>query len=81
MGSVYDGIIRRLGHRDVLRGRRVDVADDAAAGIRAMSYLTKLFYIAIGCIAGYYAGTLVTIWAYRDEIGGHCVSHRDDDMQ
>lgn len=35
-----------------------------------MIYFTTLFYIAIGCIVGYVAGTLITVWAYRDEIGG-----------
>lgn len=81
MGSIHDDIVRRLGHRDVHGRRRVDVVVHAAAGIRVMAYLATLFCITIGCIAGYVAGTLITVWAYRDEIGGHCVSHRDDDMQ
>lgn len=77
MGSIYDGLVRRIGCHDVCGRCRFDVVAHAAAGIRVMAYLTTLFYITIGCIAGYVAGTLITVWAYRDEIGGYDLESRD----
>lgn len=70
MGPFYDGTLCYIGFCDVYGWCCIYVAFDPACGISLMIYFTTLFYIAIGCIVGYVAGTLITVWAYRDEIGG-----------